>query len=222
MSKRLIFIVEGETEKEFVENLLVPRFNNEFGFYDIRCFKTKRSQGGVSKYSYLKEDVLRVVNESDAIVTTMFDFYMIPKDTPGYPEAKSKLNHLQQVELMERSIYQDIIESCIGKRICFLPYLELHEFEAMLFSSDAGINEYFKEEADLKMFYSIQKSFPNPEDIDNGPMTAPSKRMEKIIPDYEKPLYGNCMAMSIALDVIMDKCPHFRSRITGLTNLLTT
>lgn len=222
MSKRLIFVVEGETEKEFVENLLVPRFNNELGVYDITCFKTKRSHGGVSKYSYIKEDILRVVNERDAIVTTMFDFYMIPQDTSGYPEADSKVNHLQQVELMERSIYQDVLESCNGKRICFLPYLELHEFEAMLFSSDAGINEYFKDEADLKMFYSIQKSFPNPEDIDNGSMTAPSKRMEKIIPDYEKPLYGNCMAMSIGLDVIMDKCPHFRNWINRLADLLTS
>lgn len=221
MSKRLIFIVEGETEKEFVENLLVPRFNNEFGFYDIRCFKTKRSQGGVSKYSYLKEDVLRVVNESDAIVTTMFDFYMIPKDTPGYPDEGSGLSHLHQVEVMERSMYNDILDACNGRRINFLPYLELHEFEAMLFSSDAGIKEYFNEEANLKLFSSILKSFPNPEDIDNGPMTAPSKRMEKIIKDYEKPLYGNCMAMSIGLDVIMDKCPHFRNWISNITNLLT-
>lgn len=54
------------------------------------------------------------------------------------------------------------------------------------------------------------------------PMTAPSKRMEKIIPDYEKPLYGNCMAMSIGLDVIMDKCPHFRSWINKLADLLTS
>ena len=81
MSRRLIFIVEGETEKEFVENLLVPRFNSELGVYDITCFKTKRSHGGVSKYSYIREDILQVVNERDAIVTTMFDFYMIPRDT---------------------------------------------------------------------------------------------------------------------------------------------
>lgn len=81
MNKRLIFIVEGETEKEFVENLLVPQFNSEFGIYDITCFITKRSHGGVSKYGYIKEDILRVVKERDAIVTTMFDFYMIPKDT---------------------------------------------------------------------------------------------------------------------------------------------
>lgn len=220
MSKRLIFIVEGETEKEFVDNLLIPRFNNEYGCYDITCFKTKRSHGGVSKYSYIREDILRAVNESDTVVTTMFDFYMIPRDTPGYPDASSTQNHLQQVESMEASIYDDIQNSC-KKRIRLVPYLELHEFEAMLFSSDAGINEYFGDEADLKMFYSIQQSFPNPEDIDNGPMTAPSKRMERIIPDYEKPLYGNCMAMSIGLDVIMDKCPHFRNWISNLVNLLT-
>lgn len=221
MSKRLIFIVEGETEKEFVENLITPKFNNEYGCYDITCFITKRSHGGVSKYNYIKEDILRVVNESDAIVTTMFDFYMIPKDTPGYPDEESRLSHLQQVELMEESMYNDILDACNGRRINFLPYLELHEFEAMLFSSDAGIKEYFKDEANIKLFSSILKSFPNPEDIDNGPMTAPSKRMEKIIPDYEKPLYGNCMAMSIGLDVIMDKCPHFRNWISDITNLLT-
>lgn len=221
MNKRLIFIVEGETEKEFVENLLVPQFNSEFGIYDITCFITKRSHGGVSKYSYIKEDILRVVNESDVIVTTMFDFYMIPKDTPGYPNEDSKMSHLQQVELMEESMYNDVLESCNGRRIHFLPYLELHEFEAMLFSSDAGINEYFNDEANMKLFNSILKSFPNPEDIDNGPMTALSKRMEKIIPDYEKPLYGNCMAMAIGLDVIKDKCPHFKDWMDRLSRSLS-
>lgn len=51
MNKRLIFIVEGETEKEFVENVIAPRFNHEYDFYDITCFITKRSHGGVSKYT---------------------------------------------------------------------------------------------------------------------------------------------------------------------------
>lgn len=220
MNKRLIFIVEGETEKEFVENVIAPRFNHEYDFYDITCFITKRSHGGVSKYTYIKEDILRVVNEKDAIVTTMFDFYRIPDDTPGYPETSSTLTHLSQVEFMEKSVYDDIQESCNGRRISFVPYFELHEFEAMLFSSDEGIIEYFKDEADMKAFYNVLKTFPNPEDIDNGLMTAPSKRMEQIIPDYEKPLYGNCMAMTIGLDSIMEKCPHFKGWINKLASLL--
>ena len=221
MSKRLIFIVEGETEKEFVENLITPCLNNEHGFYNIACFITKHSHGGVSKYTYLKEDILRVVNETGVIVTTMFDFYGIPKDTPGYDYTKSLLPHLEQVELMEQAVYEDIDKSCKAKTICFVPYLELHEFEAMLFSSEAGIYEYFKDEANLEEFNHILKSYPNPEDIDNGPTTAPSKRMESIIPDYEKPLYGNCMAMSIGIETIMKKCLHFRNWMEKIIGLVS-
>ncbi len=45
---RLIIIVEGDTEKEFVNKILTPFFNRK-GFYNIDCFKIKHSKGGLSK-----------------------------------------------------------------------------------------------------------------------------------------------------------------------------
>lgn len=45
MNKRLIFIVEGETEKEFVENLIIPRFNNEYAFMISRLLSQNALMG---------------------------------------------------------------------------------------------------------------------------------------------------------------------------------
>ncbi len=218
--RRLVFIAEGDTEEEFVYNLLTPYFNDK-GYYDISCFKIKHSNGGVSKYSSIREDIMRVVHEKDVVLTTMLDFYKIPHDTPGFSVTTSDASHLQQVLLMEKAMLDDVAQHFKQAPLHFVPYLQLHEFEAILFSSDRGIIEYFNGTANISLFHKIQKENPNPEDIDSGEATAPSKRMNLVIPDYEKPLYGNSLAMSIGLDIIMDKCPHFRNWIRRLLNALT-
>ena len=61
--------------------------------------------------------------------------------------------------------------------------------------------------------------YPNPEDINNSPLTAPSKRIEHAILGYEKVLYGNYLAMEIGLNKILASCPHFRSWIEKLANI---
>lgn len=52
--KRLIIIVEGDTEKAFVDDILSPYLCLSGIYNAIQCFKTKHSEGGLSKYSYIK------------------------------------------------------------------------------------------------------------------------------------------------------------------------
>ena len=48
--KRLVFIVEGETEEAFVNNILRPYFQSCGLYNPIQCFKIKHTQGGMHKY----------------------------------------------------------------------------------------------------------------------------------------------------------------------------
>lgn len=113
-------------------------------------------------------------------------------------------SHLKKVEAMERSIASDIND----RR--FIPYIQLHEFEALLFSAPDGFKMYFDDNISEEI-QGIIDSFENPEEINSSPETAPSKRLIRIIPEYDKVLYGNIVALEIGLPVILEKCPRFRT-----------
>jgi len=57
------------------------------------------------------------------------------------------------------------------------------------------------------------ESFPNPELINDRPSHAPSARLENIVPEYRKPLYGNLIALELGMETILEKCPRFNNWI---------
>lgn len=214
--KRLVIIVEGETEEAFVHQILAPYIWNIGCMNPIQCFKIKHSGGGVSKYSHIERDILATVREKDVIVTTMFDFYGLPTDTPGFKQSSFCSSHIERVRTIEDCIQQEIAQK-VRENIIFIPYIQLHEIEALVFSSDKGFNELFdKGEADIKRLNEIISEFPNPEDIDNGPNTAPSKRLKEAIPGYDKVLYGTGLLQIIGIETILSKCPHFKEWINQI------
>lgn len=218
--KRLVVIVEGETEESFVNNILIPYFNS-MGIYNyIQCFKTKHSNGGLSKYSYIKQDIIQTIYEADAVVTTLLDFYRLPSDFPGYKQDNA-IPHDRWVKIIENQIKEDIEHSqnqCFDN---FIPYIQLHEFEALIFSSITGIEALFeKSEVKYRDFQDVINSYPNPEDINNGPNTAPSVRLKRLIPGYDKVIYGVDLIREIGMDTVLSKCPRFNEWIKKLKDVL--
>ncbi len=211
--KRLYIIVEGQTEQEFVRELITPYFN-ELGFYDVRpcLIRTSRtSKGGFVSYQHLKNDALRLLKEEkNIIVTTLVDYFRIPNNIPQYNECKSKYVDVKdKVECLEKSIGADIQD------IRFIPYIQLHEFEAVLFSSNNGFKAFYNDEICIKI-QKIIDDYTNPELINDSPQTAPSKRILNIIPQYDKVLEGNLIAIEVGMSKILTKCPRFRHWIEVL------
>ena len=215
--KRLVFIVEGETEEAFVNNILRPYFQNCGLYNPIQCFKIKHTQGGMHKYSYVRNDVLNTIFETDVIVTTMFDLYALPHSFPGYDEAQAIENHLDRVKFLEAKMKEDIEENQGRPFNNYIPYIQLHEFEALVFSSANGFEALFEDnEMDYRGIRAVIDNFPNPEDINDSPETAPSKRMQRLIQGYNKVTYGIALIEYTGIDVILRKCPHFREWIDRL------
>lgn len=106
--KRLVLIVEGETEENFVNNILRPYLCSKGIYNAVQCFKTKHSKGGISKYSYIKKDILNIIYEKDVIVSMMIDFYRLPSDFPGFSELLDSQTHQEKVSLLEAKIKEDI------------------------------------------------------------------------------------------------------------------
>lgn len=219
--KRLVFIVEGETEEAFVNSIIKPYFQNRGLYNFIQCFKLKHTQGGMHKYSYVRNDVLNTIYENDVIVTTMFDFYALPSSFPGYKESLSIINHRDRVLFLESKMKEDI-ENNQGQQFNnYIPYIQLHEFEALAFSSANGFEALFENnEMNYKGIREVIDEFPNPEEINDSPNTSPSKRMEKLIPGYNKVAYGISLIEYTGIETILQKCPHFRGWIDKLVQRL--
>jgi hypothetical protein len=92
----------------------------------------------------------------------------------------------------------------------------MHEFEGMLFS-DCERFAAAIERADLgEAFQAIRNGFATPKEINDSPITAPSKRVEQLVPGYEKPFLGTLAILEIGLSKIRAECPHFNDWISNL------
>ncbi|MBR4898741.1 MAG: DUF4276 family protein [Prevotella sp.] len=215
--KRLVFIVEGETEEAFVNTILRPYFQGCGLYNPVQCFKIKHTQGGMHKYSYVRNDVLNTIYEHDVIVTTMFDLYALPHSFPGYEESQTINDHLKRVEFLEAKMKEDLELSQNRQFNNYIPYIQLHEFEALVFSSPNGFEALFEDkEMNFKGIREVIDTFPNPEDINDSPETAPSKRMQKLIQGYNKVTYGVSLIEYTGIGIILKKCPHFKDWIEKL------
>ena len=99
----------------------------------------------------------------------------------------------------------------------FIPYIQLHEFEGLLFSNIAVFqNNFTKQELDFQQLEDAISSVKTPEEINNGPATAPSERLKKAIKGYDKVVYGTCLASDIGLNTIREKCILFNEWVMKL------
>jgi hypothetical protein len=208
--KRIIFIVEGDTEKEFIDKVLSPYLNSK-GIFEINCFKIKHSRGGLTKYPHLRTDIVKCIFETNVIVTTMIDYYALPKDFPKYDESKSIVNIDERITFLEQSILNDIIEYKGQNFNNLIPYIQLHEFEALVFASHNKIKYlYTKSEANFDEIEQIINQYPNPEDINDSSETAPSKRLKQLIKGYNKIVDGIIIIEENGVENILHQCPRFR------------
>ena len=107
----------------------------------------------------------------------------------------------------------------------FIPYLQLHEFEALLFANVAKLDEAVSAllgRSRLDALHRILDECGGPEEIDEGAETAPSKRLKQLYPTYDKRLFGELVAEQTGIDAIRAACPHFDAwlrRLEALTPL---
>ena len=118
---------------------------------------------------------------------------------------------------LRRSVTEAMGSSFNPRR--FVPYVMMHEFEAMLFSDCAAFSLAVGH-ADLTApLQEIRRAFDTPEDIDDSQETAPSRRILRLLPSYEKPLMGKLGVLQIGLDAIRGECPHFSQWVERLEEL---
>ncbi len=171
-------LCEGKTEQNFVNQILGEYLYNKYQIeriYGIMANTSKNAKGGSLSYSRYKNEVQDLLKrEENAIITSLIDYYKLQTDFPDYTAIQSTniQDKAEKVSQLEQSIARDI------KHKRFLPYIQLHEFEALLFSSINGFDNLVG--LDLKKKKQIEKiitSYHNPEYINDGQDTHPSARL---------------------------------------------
>jgi hypothetical protein len=144
-------------------------------------------RGGGHRYLPMKNDILRFLRQekgSDVYFTTMIDLYALPVDFPGMDDAE-ELRHVayDRVSKLEEHFAEDI-DDPHGQPSRFIPYIQLHEFEAILLCRPEAFASFFGEcRQQIERLKANIKDTP-PELIDDGQHTAPSKRIVEQFPDY--------------------------------------
>ena len=217
--KRIIIIGEGQTEQSFCNDVMGPHFV-PMGIY-LQNAVIKKTHGGIVNWPALKYQIEKhLLQDSKVIVTTLIDYYGI-HSTYNYPDwavAEERADPNARMIILEKAMSNDVSPKLRSR---FIPYVQLHEFEGLLFCDLKVFKDSFEDNEfnDYDYLVSTIETNENPELINNGSDTAPSKRLTSILKGYRKVLHGPLIAESIGLNVIREKCPRFNNWIDKLENI---
>lgn len=214
--KMVYIYCEGQTEESFINKVLYPYFFN-IGIIVIPIIcstkrtPTKKYKGGVRDYAKIKNELTKLCrSHRHAYVTTMFDYYAMPTDTPGIECTEVDL--CKRMRMIEAAINADI-----GEENCVF-HFNLHEFEALLFSHPESF-ALITDDDTVGELQAIRDAYETPEHINNSVETAPSKRIESLIPNYAKVKNGALLSEDVGIDAMLEQCPHFREWVDTIVAL---
>ena len=226
---RLLVHVEGQTEESFVNEILAPHlYSKNYRAVSARLIGNARQRdrrGGIRSWHAVRRDIIHHLHEDqDCIATTMVDYYGLPQRGPGAWPGRAQASESafpDKAKLVESSLLADVSE-IMGVDFAerrFVPHLMMHEFEALLFSDCERFSAGIGRPELAEKLQEIRDVFPNPEEIDESPNQAPSKRIEALVAGYQKPFLGILAVLEIGLPRIREQCPHFSSWISHLEML---
>ena len=220
---RVYVVVEGPTEESFINDVLRPvLWPREIFLYPI-LVGSPAHKGGNTRYARVKKDVVVLLKQNaTAYCSMMLDFYGLGSGFPGTP-LPPNLTNLEKVSHIERAVMEDFVTTVPELRpdIRFVPYLQLHEYEGLLFSDPTAFANGINMPTLAQQFERVRREFQTPEDINDDVNTAPSKRVLRLYPSYRKPLDGTRAAKAVGIDTMRRECPHFRDWVERLEALAT-
>lgn len=215
----VLILVEGQTEEKFVVQAFQPPLARLGVFLRPTIITNKRNangtnyKGGLSKFSRLENELrLLLYGAGPRPVTTFLDLYALPSDFPGF-EPASTLAPVQRASELERHLREHFGDDNDE----FRPYIQVHEAEALVLACPEQLDARHRGLGALASQVVAQEG--GPELVDDGPTTAPSKRLTAWAPDYSKTGDGPAVVASAGLAGIRMQCPHFDEWISWLESL---
>lgn len=218
--KRLFIYVEGLTEEIFVErmlrsHLLLHGVKVEPPLPAKKDFDPDGPRGGFTNWPAMEADMQDwfAANPdkpgSPARFTSILDLYAMPPEVPGY-RGRGAANTEADVTAIEAAMKERLNEPR------FAPYLQRHEFEALLLSHPTALAEVFPSSSEAVAALEASIAGIPPEDINHGRATHPAARIMNAIPNYyeKKASHAFWVASRMGLDLIRSRCTRFHAWLT--------
>jgi Domain of unknown function (DUF4276) len=220
--KHLYIIVEGKTELEFVNRLLIPYFVSRGLKTHIQGLPIDMKGGGhgFNNIEHFRKTIRPLLSHENApFITTMIDHYGInsEKKLPDYLNCIKEIDVEKRIVCMENSLNQAV--QSIKAYDFFIPNIMRHEMETLLFAHpESGFD--LENDGIKQAVLDICNQFPNIEDINSTPQGAPSKRLEKVFEKFGKKYNKGADAVDIAelsgIEIILERCPRFKNWVEQL------
>lgn len=224
--RKINILCEGPTEQRFVSKVLSPYLQPYKIVVKPQLLITNKklnAKGGMIDYSQAKRDLMNMIasckdnSYEKNFFSTMFDLYALPNDFPG--SNLSFTNCYDRVTAIESAFVQDINDNR------FVPYIELHEFEALVLCNIPQLKEDYPNAS--KELDALDKAWRtecnnDPELVNTHYNTAPSKRIIKALSgiyNYDKVKSGTDATQSFGIDNLRHECKHFNRWIETLLTL---
>lgn len=218
----VIAIVEGKTEQVFVERVLKPYLEQKMIFISATQVSKPGQKGGDVKFSRVINDIRNHLKQrDDTYVTTLVDYYGL-KEWPGLDSLAGNIEPSQIADHLNQATKQEVVSAFANQQADrrFIPYIAVHEFEALLFSNSAVLaGELNIDERQVK---EVLIECGEPEAINNGKETAPSKRLDRWSANgkFAKTTSGISIAQQIGIPQMRDQCPLFNTWLAQFETLV--
>ncbi len=228
-SVEIYIVVEGQTEQTFVRDILAPQMECKEIYLHPALIGKPGHKGGDVRFDRARNDIGHFLKQrKDTYVSTMFDYSRIDPKWPGISEVSRKIRNgssltaIQKAGILEAATSDEIVKlfASYNAKSRFVPYIEMHEFEALLFS-DADILAEMTG-IDVLQIREILEEYNNPEEINDDPAKAPAKRLEALENGYRKVANGKTISEAIGLQTMRSQCAHFNDWLTKLEHLQGT
>lgn len=218
--KEIVVIVEGKTEEIFIRDMVCPYLVSR-GISITPILISKPGQkGGDVKFARAKNDIgLHLKQRQDTFLTLFVDYYGIKGDWPGLAEARKQSSPGDKAAVINSATKTQVNElfADYGSGRRFISYICIHEFEALLFSEPAVLAGQLH--VPQRRIDKILAECKEPENIDDSPDSAPSKRLEALSDRFKKTTTGIAVARAIGLRKIREQCPIFNAWLTEVESL---
>ncbi|MCB0080202.1 MAG: DUF4276 family protein [Caldilineaceae bacterium] len=222
----VILVVEGPTEQTFVSSVLAPYMAARGVYLRAALIGKPGHKGGNVRWDRAKIDIGNFLKQRPSThISTMFDYFRIDPSWPGFARLQiyratgEQLNASQKAAILEAETKKEASTAfaAFDAERRFIPYIEMHEFEALLFS-DVDI---LAEEIGVKSERIVQivSQYETPEEINENPMFAPSKQLAAISSGYRKVTMGISIVERIGIPQLRTACPHFDQWLRHLESL---
>lgn len=212
-------IVEGKTEQIFIEKVLQPYLAQKNIFIYATQISKSGQKGGDVKFIRAINDIGNHLKQrADTYVCTFVDYFRI-KEWPGITNVPANATPDQIANIVNTATKHAVAERFpeLQTERRFIPFLAIHEFEALLFSdSDILARKLGIQVSEIER---VIEQYGIPEAINHGPDTAPSKRLENWKKTYQKIANGIAIAKETGIDTIRAKCFLFDAWLRKLENL---